>query len=155
MSSPDTQPLVCDAMLGRLTTYLRMCGYDVVYAPDRGADTDEAVAALADEEDRVLITRDVDLATRVTGSVLLTETDIEGQLQELAATGYDLSLSEPGRCSACNGNLQRVEPPDVTPDHAPDPETTPVWECRSCGQHYWRGSHWDDVADRLTDLLDG
>lgn len=155
MEDADLERFVCDAMLGRLTTYLRMCGYDVAYAPDRGVEADDAIVALADDEDRVILTRDADLAARAPAVVLLSEMDIDGQLRELQRSGYDLSLSTPTRCSTCNGTLDRVESTQPTPDHAPDPRTTAVWRCRSCGQHYWQGSHWDDVADRLHDLTDG
>jgi hypothetical protein len=38
------------------------------------------------------------------------------------------------------------------PEYAPDPEDTDVWRCIDCGQFFWKGSHWDDVADTLAGL---
>jgi len=75
---------------------------------------------------------------------------IDGQLRELRDAGFDLALGEPARCSACNGRLARVE--ESTPAYAPDPGEEPVWRCVDCGQCYWQGSHWDDVAERLAGL---
>ena len=38
--------LLLDAMLGKLATYLRMCGHDAAYALDRGVEADDAVRDL-------------------------------------------------------------------------------------------------------------
>jgi uncharacterized protein with PIN domain len=136
-------------MLGRLVTYLRMCGYDAVYTTDAGL-TDDDIRAFAREEGRTLLTRDRDLAARAADGLVLTARDIDDQLRELADAGFDLSLpEEPQRCSTCNGPLAGVDPGGSTPEHAPDPGETGVWRCRQCGQHFWKGSHWTDVAQRL------
>lgn len=144
------QPLVLDAMLGRLCTYLRMCGYDAAYAPDEDLDADDDIRAFARTTGRTLVTRDRDLAARTPGSLLLESCDIEAQLAELATAGFDLDMpADPARCGACNGSLTRVRATTGTPGHVPDPAETDVWQCSDCGQHFWRGSHWDDVATRL------
>jgi uncharacterized protein with PIN domain len=44
--------LLLDAMLGRLATYLRMCGYDAAYALDEGIEADDAVLDWARRDDR-------------------------------------------------------------------------------------------------------
>ncbi|AXG09885.1 Mut7-C RNAse domain-containing protein [Haloplanus rubicundus] len=141
---------LCDAMLGKLARYLRMCGYDTAYALDRGVETDAAVGDLARHESRTLVTRDADLAARTAGAILLTERDIEAQLRELRAAGVSLSLPEtPRRCGRCNGALERVGTDAERPAGAPDPAETSVWRCEECGGHFWKGSHWDDVRSRL------
>lgn len=50
--------LLLDVMCGGLTSYLRMCGHDTVYALDRGVEADDRLLAIAHEEDRTLVTRD-------------------------------------------------------------------------------------------------
>jgi uncharacterized protein with PIN domain len=150
MRPADTSLLV-DAMCGRLVTYLRMCGYDAAYAPERGVEADADLARLADSEDRLLVTRDRALAGRVEG-ILLRARDIGGQLRELRDAGVVLALTDPERCSACNGRLDRVRADTATPDHAPAPASEPVWRCLDCGQCFWKGSHWDDVERRLAEL---
>lgn len=142
-------------MLGRLVTYLRMCGHDTAAVTEEGLDEDAAISAFARDENRRLLTRDRDLAARTPGAVLLTARDIEGQLAEVSEAGLDLSLpEEPRRCSACNGDLRRVPAGTSTPEYAPDPAETAVWRCVDCAQRFWMGSHWDDIADRLAAVTD-
>jgi len=142
--------LLTDVMLGTLTTYLRFVGHDTVYALDEEIEADDAVLDRAREGDRTLLTRDRDLAARAPDSVLLTGHEIEDQLAELAEAGFDLDLPpEPTRCGVCNGPLERVGAHEPAPEYAPEPGGGPVWRCRDCGQHFWRGSHWSDVRQRL------
>ncbi|WP_415382841.1 DUF5615 family PIN-like protein [Halosimplex sp. TS25] len=145
--------LLLDTMLGKLATYLRMCGYDAAYAVERGAEDDDDVLALAHTEGRVLVTRDRELAARGERTQLLSTRDVTEQLQELRRSGFDLDLAEePSRCSACNGPLERVDRTEPTPDYAPETHEETVWRCRNCGQHFWKGSHWNDVAATLDGL---
>ncbi|WP_123537246.1 DUF5615 family PIN-like protein [Halosimplex salinum] len=145
--------LLLDTMLGKLATYLRMCGYDAAYAGERGIEDDEDVLAVAHTEGRVLVTRDRDLAARAERSQLLSTREVTEQLRELRRSGFDVELApEPSRCSACNGPLERVDRTEPTPEYAPETHEETVWRCRNCGQHFWKGSHWDDVAGTLDDL---
>jgi len=149
----ERDPLVLDAMLGKLATYLRMCGYDAAYALDRDAEDDDALLALAKTEGRRLVTRDEGLARGVDDAVLLTTREVEDQLRELAAAGFELEPSEePAHCGTCNAPVERVDRTEPTPEYAPDPAETAIWRCRDCGQHFWKGSHWADVAEQLRDL---
>ncbi len=145
--------LLLDAMLGKLATYLRMCGYDAAYALDEGIEADDALLAMVTETDRRLITRDRQLAARADDAVVIAGREIEAQLRELAVAGFDLTLpDEPARCSVCNGAVVAVDADEPTPEYAPDPATTSVWRCPACGQHFWKGSHWDDVATTLSEV---
>ncbi|MFC7128942.1 Mut7-C RNAse domain-containing protein [Haloferax chudinovii] len=163
-AAPGDTALLADVMLGKLTTYLRMCGYDAAYALDRGgaaedsdgardarADPgDDGLLARADAEERVLLTRDVRLAERAPRSVLLAEREPIAQLRELESVGFAVSLDEePSRCGVCNGRVEAVDRGESVPDYAPDPAETALWRCRDCGQVFWRGSHWRDVEARL------
>ncbi|WP_049985848.1 Mut7-C RNAse domain-containing protein [Halobellus rufus] len=171
--SATSERLLVDAMCGKLATYLRMCGYDAAYVLDRGGErgtdtdsgpasasespSDAEIAAWAERSGRTLLTRDVDLAARVDGAVLLQSRDVVEQLETLYEAGFDLSLADPPcRCGACNGELRRVASEESLfdadaslPTGAPDPVETPCWRCRDCGQVFWKGSHWDDVAATL------
>ncbi|GAB7013831.1 Mut7-C RNAse domain-containing protein [Halolamina salina] len=146
----DEDRFLLDVMLGKLATYLRMCGYDAAYALDRGIEGDDAIRTLAAAEDRILLTRDEALAAAADDAILLTEREIEAQLRELRAAGVHLSLPDrPRRCSACNGEVEPADTDDP-PEHVPD-DVEP-YRCRDCGQWFWRGSHWDDVAETLAAL---
>ena len=184
---PGEDRLLCDAMLGKLVTYLRMCGYDTAYVEseadaaailattdpvdatteprdatpdDRDAtpdgrdvlpdDRDAAIREWAEAESLTLLTRDRQLGTTTDGAILLSARHVDDQLAELARAGFTLRLPDrPRRCATCNAALETVGPDDPVPDYAPAPDATEVWRCPDCGQHYWRGSHWDDVAATL------
>lgn len=140
-------------MLGTLSTYLRMCGHDAAYALDRDVEADDEIAKLARDEDRALLTRDAELARRLDDAILLTSHDVLDQLSELRESSIDISLPErPQRCGTCNGSLERVPGDASLPAYAPDPVSTPVWRCQNCGQYFWKGSHWTDVRERLSEL---
>ncbi|WP_394338348.1 Mut7-C RNAse domain-containing protein [Halorubrum persicum] len=169
----DPPRVLVDAMCGKLATYLRICGYDAAYTLDRGVEADDRIASLAAAEDRVLITRDRELAARVDDAVCLTERDVLDQLREVAAAGLPVAIAdEPTRCGACNGRVERVapsagadslehvpDPPDYVPDdvgpvataegEGESDDSRPAWRCRDCGRWFWKGSHWDSIAARL------
>ena len=141
--------LLLDVMLGKLATLLRMCGYDAAYALDREIEADDELLTVAEREDRLLVTRDRELAAQGEQSILLESKDVDDQLRELGEAGLELSLEEPSRCAACNGSLKPVPGDEETPEYAPEIDEQPVWHCPVCGQHFWKGSHWDDVESRL------
>ncbi|MCO8244269.1 Mut7-C RNAse domain-containing protein [Haladaptatus sp. AB643] len=142
--------LFLDVMLGKLATYLRMCGYDAAYALDRGVEDDDVILELAESEDRTLLTRDVELAGRSEDAICIESLDVEDQLEELREHGFSLSLSEPARCSDCNGRLVREREGKEIPEHVPDGKR--VWRCRDCGKLFWKGSHWESVEETLSKL---
>ncbi|WP_431357872.1 Mut7-C RNAse domain-containing protein [Halobaculum rarum] len=149
--TPEHDALLLDVMLGRLATYLRVCGYDALYALDEGIEHDDAVRERAVADGRRLITRDRDLAAATPGSVLLTARDVVDQLRELRAAGVELTPTErPTRCGTCNGQLESAEDDGFRPEYAP--ETGLVWRCVDCGQYFWKGSHWDDLTEAIERL---
>jgi Uncharacterized conserved protein len=147
--------LLLDAMLGKLATYLRMCGYDAAYVLDSvddpaGGPTDDELIAEARRSGRTILTRDREVTARAADAVLLESRDVEEQLSELRTAGYDLSLdATPTRCGACNGLVRAVDAGESLPAYAPDPADTDCFRCRECGQVFWKGSHWADVRATL------
>ncbi len=143
--------LLLDAMCGGLRSYLRICGHDAAYALDRGIEADDRLLAWAREDERTLVTRDRQLAARADRSIVVASHDVREQLRELAAAGVDLTPADPPvRCGRCNGPLEAADPDDP-PEYVPD-DTAAVWACEDCGQCFWKGSHWDDVRESLSDL---
>lgn len=152
-ASGSTDRFLIDAMCGTLSTYLRMCGYDTAYAPERGVEDDDAILELARSEGRRIVTRDRDLAARSADAIDVASRDVRDQLRVMKDADIPLELpEEPERCSACNGTLELVGADASTPEYAPDADETRVWKCVDCGQHFWCGSHWDDVRTTLADL---
>ena len=143
--------LLCDHMLGSLARWLRFMGYDTAYpepAPDR------LLIERARSEDRILLTRDKELASRVRGAVQIRSDDLEEQIREVA-TALPLRLVNPlSRCSLCNEALVSASPDEVR-DLVPEGVRSrhqAFWHCPSCGRVYWQGSHWDKMVARLQDL---
>lgn len=147
--------LVLDVMCGTLSTYLRMCGHDAAYALDREIEADDRILTIAREEDRTLVTRDVELARRAEragDAILLRSRDVEDQLRELREAGVRVELAdEPVRCGRCNGGLAEVPADADLPEYVPSDESE-VWRCVECDQHFWQGSHWDRVEETLQGL---
>jgi uncharacterized protein with PIN domain len=147
---PRTDRLLLDVMLGKLAVHLRTCGYDAAYAGDRDIEADARIRGAADSEDRLLLTRDRQLAAAADSAILLTARDVEAQLAELREAGVRLAVAdEPVRCGRCNGPLEAVDDDAETPGYAPDPAATDCWRCRDCGQVFWKGSHHERMAEKL------
>ena len=131
-----------------------MLGHDVEYFNDLD---DDKLVALAEEEDRVLLTRDVRLFRRasvdgVEAFLVKGRTEIE-KLAELAR-GFGLSLEidvEDSRCPKCNAGIRAVSKEEVE-DRVPQSTLRfydDFWICLDCGQVYWRGSHWKKINRTL------
>lgn len=141
---------LCDAMLGKLPVYLRMCGYDTAYTGERDGATDAGIREVLRRENRTLLSRDRELVARTPGAIRLERREITDQIAELRGAGIPLDLTDPPvRCGRCNGRLVREPANGSRPDYAPDDREVACYRCRSCGQYFWKGSHWDDVAARL------
>lgn len=148
------EQFLLDVMLGKLATYLRLCGYDTVYAQEEGIEADDALKQFAESEQRRLVTRDQELAARTEGALLLETRDVADQLAELAAHGVAIELpAEPQRCSLCNGLVRTLGDDEGRPDHAPD-DIEPIWQCRACEQYFWKGSHWERMGDIVASVGD-
>lgn len=143
---------MADEMVGRLARYLRILGCDTTYV--RGWSDDDIVAR-AKQEDRIVVTRDRDLARRATGSILLTSSRLEDQVRTMRAAFPDLTPEVRfERCTLCNGGLARWENPPPAPAEAGVPwervaRGLPLYRCEECGHLYWEGSHTAEVRRRL------
>ena len=146
-----THRFLLDVMLGKLVTYLRMCGYDTRYTQEAGIEADDVIRQRAASTGRTLVTRDRELAARTDGAILLASRDIEDQLAELHDHGIGIELpTHPERCSVCNGPVDEIDP-DQRPEHAPD-SVSHIWQCRECDQYFWKGSHWERVRETIATI---
>jgi uncharacterized protein len=135
---------VLDVHLGRLAGYLRMLGFDTVYA---NRAEDHELVRISRNERRVLLTRDrgVLKQSAVTHGYWVRETDSRRQLEEVVRR-FDLarSLRPFTRCMVCNRVLRAATREEVK---GRVPEGTLGWcnefaECVGCGKVYWEGSHY-------------
>ena len=140
---------VADAMLGTLAKWLRILGYDTVYDPDLD---DHQLVRLARAQDRVLLTRDRELAGRRGVRVLSVESeDLDDQVRQVLVElelEYDRSFS---RCPICNELLQTLDRKAargrVPPYVAQNRKT--FKSCPKCRRVYWRGTHWRRMDEQL------
>jgi len=139
--------LLTDAMLGRLTRWLRALGYDTVYAPDTD---DNELLRRARAEGRVLLTADRALATRRGAHTLLIEAqDLASQLRQVRAALGPPTDAEFSRCVACNGKLTPVDKTTLA-DRVPPYVLATRQEfrrCPDCGRIYWPGTHIQRMKD--------
>jgi len=126
-------------------------GYDTAY-PEPGPD--RALIDRARAEDRILLTRDKELASRLRDAVEVRSDDLEEQIREVAAV-LRLQLVDPlSRCSLCNEILAPLPPGEVgglVPEGVRSRHRE-FWRCPSCRRVYWQGSHWNKMIERLNQL---
>lgn len=154
--SPASDPamslprLMCDEMLGRLARWLRLLGVDTACL--KGVD-DDAILAAAQREGRVLLTRDVALAARMPGALLVRALEPEAQLREaVQALGLQPDRARlMTRCSLCNAELVRAGRAEAE-GHVPEAAFASheaYWRCPGCRKWYWRGTHAVRIEERL------
>jgi uncharacterized protein with PIN domain len=152
-----------DAMLGKLARFLRIFGYDTVYANDLieffklDPVPDEKLKDYAYENNRIVITKDNQFFQELGDSAVLLEGrgiyNYLNQLKSKFQLNYDINM-EKGRCSLCNYELFKVAnkqsiilliPPE-TYKHYSD-----FYQCSNpkCKKIFWEGSHIKDIIQKI------
>jgi len=138
---------IADVHLGRLTRYLRMTGFDVLY---KNNFSDEEIIRISLNEKRAILTRDRGILkrTEVTHGYWLRSTKVKEQLIEVIKR-FDLKneIKEFTRCIECNTKLKKISkskiinelPPKVAHWH------NEFFICPSCRKVYWKGSHYQKM----------
>ncbi|KEF40889.1 MAG: hypothetical protein ER33_14610 [Cyanobium sp. CACIAM 14] len=145
---------VLDVHLGKLATYLRLLGFDVLYRNDS---SDDALAALAARERRILLSNDRGLLKRraVTHGAMVRAADPRRQLREVVRR-FRLSgaLRPLTRCPRCNGVLQPVAKREVERELPPYTRLSHAEfrRCPECRQIYWQGAHAAGLCSLLQSI---
>lgn len=149
---------ICDRMLGKLTTWLRISGYDTLYVADLNVEGDEDDYMLHNHKDRILLTKDRELYRRAKAAgrnaLLIKSDSVAEQMREVMELGVKF---EPvmNRCSVCNALLRKpsaeevkevMEREGLREDLARKFE---LWYCERCKKLYWMGSHWRNMLKFL------
>jgi uncharacterized protein with PIN domain len=144
-----------DGMLGRLARWLRILGYDAEYHPGL---EDRELARIARAEDRILLTRDTELARRKGFRSLLVESqELEEQLRQVVAELGLRPWRRPARCTLCNAPLEEATPDevrDLVPPYVGRTQTR-FTRCPACRRVYWPGTHWRRMVETLQSLHPG
>ncbi len=146
---------LADANVGKLAQRMRLLGFDTAY--DKTLD-DGAVAGLAAQEGRVVLSKDRGLLKRaqVVYAHLVRMEDPDAQLVEvLRAFGLRPPFAAFSRCLRCNAPLEPVAKETVL--HKLEPLTKKYYHefkrCPTCDKVYWAGSHHERLRERLARLL--
>jgi len=145
-----------DGMLGKLTRWLRMIGYEATYLNDC---EDSDLLSLAKRDSLTLLTSDQELfRTAIARGIECFLVQGRTEAERLAALSdrYNLDLhidTRISRCPVCGSPLKEAARDDVK-DLVP-PATFKVyqtfWVCSNpeCRKVYWQGSHWGKIEKTL------
>jgi uncharacterized protein with PIN domain len=141
---------VLDVHLGRLAAYLRMAGFDTLYA---NTASDSELVGIVVREGRVLLTRDRYLLMRadVDRGYWIRSTDPKQQLIEVVRRFHLVTCMRPfTRCMKCNGVLEPIGRDSIW--HRLPPRVREKEEfrlCSGCGAVYWEGTHHERMSKML------
>jgi len=141
---------IADVMVGRLARWLRVLGFDAAYS---NVYEDDEIIRIAEEEERVILTRDTGLAARRHDAqcLLIKSGSYREQIQQVLAT-FDLrEFSVFSRCLECNAALKDVDRESVFERVPPYVYLTQqrFAICPSCSRIYWHGTHADRMLEQI------
>ncbi|KUJ94449.1 MAG: hypothetical protein XD40_0385 [Archaeoglobus fulgidus] len=143
-----------DRMLGRLTRWLRISGYDTVSVSELEFDEEEDEFMLRNLRERILLTKDRELYRKSVKegrkAILIRSDSLEGQMRELMERGVKFQIVM-DRCSLCNTPLRkpsREEAMEVIEREklSEDMLEFELWYCEKCRKLYWMGGHWKNMT---------
>lgn len=149
-----TPKFIADCHLGKLAKYLRLMGVDTLFFPHI---EDDALIAMANDQNRTILTRDRSLSQRKNASVFfLDSTDTQEQLKTLIKhyklKEHSASFS---RCIVCNTPLQVIEKERII-ERLPKKvqKYFDYFEyCPTCDRVYWQGDHYRHMMAYLDQVL--
>ncbi|MGD2078678.1 MAG: Mut7-C RNAse domain-containing protein [Chloroflexota bacterium] len=152
---PAPVRFVADNHLGRLVTYLRLLGFDVLHAKYMD---DAQLAEFSAQQGRILLSRDRRLLMRriVIHGYCLQSRDPLQQLESVLDR-FDLyqDIRPWKRCLRCNGLLRPVPKEEIL--QRLEPKTKKYYHefhmCQECQQIYWKGSHYEPLHDLVREIL--
>ena len=149
-----TPKFIADCHLGKLAKYLRLMGVDTLFFPHI---EDNKLITIANQEKRIILTRDRLLSQRKNAPVFFLEpTDTKMQLHILIEHYKLKEHTAPfSRCIVCNTPLQVIEKEKIIDDL---PEKVKkhfdFFEyCPTCDRIYWKGDHYRHMMEFLAQVL--
>jgi uncharacterized protein with PIN domain len=136
---------IADVHLGRLSKYLRLCGFDTYFNTDL---SDNQIIDISLKERRTILTRDRGLLKNklVTHGYWIRSMKPEKQLNEVLQK-FDLKkrLNPFTRCLECNGMIEDVNKEEIKDRLLQKTKDfyTEFKRCKVCGNIYWEGSHYE------------
>ncbi len=144
-----------DCMLGKLAKWLRILGFDTLYF--RFIE-DSALLMMAQEEDRILLTRDRDLFRRAgrEHAFFISSEAWRSQLEQVLES-FDLKERTAvfSRCLECNHSLRvlsRSAAGNLAPSHVLE-KALSFSLCPGCGRVFWKGTHQKRMQRMIEQIL--
>lgn len=143
-----------DGMLGKITRWLRMLGYNVKYS---NIFDDNTLISIAKIENSILLTRDIELYNQAVNNKVealyleeLNEIDKLARLAEKFGIKLDIDMKT-SRCPKCNAQIKRVPKGEVKEKVEKNTFANyqDFWKCVKCDQIYWQGAHWTKITNTL------
>jgi uncharacterized protein len=147
---------ILDCHLGRLARYLRMLGFDCLFYAQC---SDEHLVAISLDQQRILLTRDLELLKRkaLTHAYYVRATRPQNQIEEIVVRFQLQNSFHPfSRCTFCNALLVKVDKQAVW-SKIPENSRRRFNEfscCNDCGRVYWKGSHYERMQRLIRKLKD-
>jgi len=149
-----------DAMLGNIAKKLRLMGYDSRYLADI---EDDELITLAKNDNRIIISRDEDLIRKALKydikSIFIKNKEEIEQFREIINQSNLKIIKINGhraRCPKCNSkthsinkkNIQKKIPKRILEYN------DKFWECKTCDQIFWEGTHIKNLQKFVGELID-
>jgi len=147
---------VADVHAGKLAKTLRMLGIDTRY-DNQIADSD--VARIAEEENLVVLTRDIGLLKhrKIKWGYWLRSQQTNQQLFEVVNRFKLRPFFKPFTiCMECNGTIKEIDKDEVL-------QLLPAktaqyfnefYQCTDCHRTYWKGSHYENMITKIGAMLE-
>ncbi|MCW8820626.1 MAG: Mut7-C RNAse domain-containing protein [Sulfurovum sp.] len=154
LAKKNTLKFIADCHLGKLAKYLRLMGVDTLFFSHI---EDDELIQIANDENRIILTRDRNLSKRKNAPVLFLEPiDTKMQLKKLIEY-YNLKEHPApfSRCIVCNTPLQVIEKKEII-DSLPEKvkKYFDYFEyCPTCDRIYWQGDHYRHMMEFLAQVL--
>jgi len=144
-----------DGTAGKLARWLRVLGFDVAYVSECEP---PAVARLARQSDRIVLTRNTEVTERLGGSsILLKSEHLRGQLEQVVESVGKDACRPFSRCNVCNRKLERVEKETVrgrVPEFVYATQES-FSSCPECGRYFWHGTHYANMLEQVRLIVEG
>jgi len=141
-------------MLGKLTRWLRMLGYNVKYSNKLD---DAQLITMAKKDKGILLTRDLELYQQATAKAVdafylqgKTETEKLAELAKRFNIKLDINMAT-SRCPKCNTKVETISKEEVIGEveKSTFAHYNEFWKCPKCEQIYWQGAHWTRIQKTL------
>lgn len=144
---------LCDQMLGTLAKWLRIYGFDTFYA--NSEINDSQLIDISKKQKRILITRDKNLLQMARKEKLkfieIDTTDINKQINKVINKLKIKQSSILSRCILCNTKIEEIKK-DKIKNKVPKrvfEKNEKFWFCPKCKKIYWKGSHYENMIEKI------